>query len=147
MKIVSGPPGFSSLFMTLQNQVDHTFWLHLRKNKQKMKTRWTIHSWNNAIWLALRPCDMTLTRKINKLKKPGRPQGNFHALFARSPTFYGHFWTDIVMSDWSTHISSSISWADNSRICSIKNAKFSGYCFYMKTNIYREIFKFALVYT
>ena len=27
------------------------------------------------------------------------------------------------------------SWANNSRILRIKNAKFSGYCFYMKTNI------------
>ena len=27
------------------------------------------------------------------------------------------------------------SWANNSRILRIKNAKFSGYCFYMNTNI------------
>ena len=30
-----------------------------------MKTGWTTHSWNNAIWLALRPCHMTMTHKIN----------------------------------------------------------------------------------
>ena len=84
---------------------DHTFWPHLRKNKQKMKTGWTTHSWNNAIWLALRPCHMTMTHKINKLEKPGRPQGNFHALFGRSPAFYGHFRADVVMSEWSTRIS------------------------------------------
>ena len=37
------------------------------------------------------------------------------------------------------------SWADDSRILRIKNAKFSGYCFDMNTT-YREIFKSALVY-
>ena len=77
MKIVSGPPGFASLFMTHQNRADHTFWPHLRKNKQKMKTGWTTHSWNNAIWLALRPCHMTMTLKINKLEKPGGPLAIF----------------------------------------------------------------------
>ena len=107
MKIASGPPSFSSLFMTHQNRADHIFWPHLQKNKQKMKTEWTTHSWNNAIWLALRPCHMTVMHKINKLEKPGRPQGNFHALFGRSPTFYGHFRADVVTSEWSTRISSS----------------------------------------
>ena len=107
MKIASGPPGFSSLFMTHQNRADHTFWPHLRKNKQKMKTGWTTHSWNNAIWLALRPCHMTMMGKINKLEKPGGPQGNFPALFGRSPTFYGHFRANVVTSEWSTFISSS----------------------------------------
>ena len=107
MKIASGPPGFSSLFMTHQNRADHTFWPHLRKNKQKMKTGWTTHSWNNAIWLALRPCHMTMMRKISKLEKPGGPQGNFHTLFGRSPTFYGHFRGDVVTSEKSTCISSS----------------------------------------
>ena len=107
MKIASGPPGFSSLFMTHQNRADHTFWPHLRKNKQKMKTEWTTHSWNNAIWLALRLCHMTMMCKINKLEKPGRPQGNFHALFGRSAAFYGHFWVDTVTLEWSTCISSS----------------------------------------
>ena len=90
-----------------ENRVDHTFWLHLRKNKQKMKTGWTTHSWNKAIWLALSLCHMTMMRKINKLEKPGRPQGNFHALFGRSAAFYGHFWVDTVTSEWSTHISPS----------------------------------------
>ena len=70
MKIASGPPGFSSLFMTHQNRPDHTFWPHLQKNKQKIKTGWTTHSWNNAIWLAVSPCHMTMMRKINKLEKP-----------------------------------------------------------------------------
>ena len=106
MKIASGPPGFSSLFMTHQNRADHTFWPHLRKNKQKMKTEWTTHSWNNAIWLVLRHCHMTMTHKINKLEKPGE-QGNFQALFGRFPTFCGHFWADVVTSEWSTRISSS----------------------------------------
>ena len=105
--MLSGPPGFSSLFMTHQNRVDHTFWPHLQKNKQKMKTGWTTHSWNNAIWLALRPCHMTMTHKINKLEKPGGPQGNFHALFGRSSTFYGHFRADAVTSECSTRISAS----------------------------------------
>ena len=50
---------------------------------------------------------MTMTRKINKLEKPGGPQGNFHALFGRSPTFYGHFQADAVTTEWSTRISSS----------------------------------------
>ena len=50
---------------------------------------------------------MTMTHKINKLEKPGGPQGNFHALFGRSPTFYGHFRVDVVTSEWSTCISSS----------------------------------------
>ena len=50
---------------------------------------------------------MTMTHKINKLEKPGGPQGNFHALFGRSPTFYGHFRVDVVTSEWSTSISSS----------------------------------------
>ena len=36
--------------------------------------------------------------------------------------------------------------ANNSIIFRIKNAKFSGYCFYMDTIICREIFKSALVY-
>ena len=106
MKIASGPPGFSSLFMTHQNRADHTFWPHLQKNKQKMKTGWTTHSWNNAIWLVLRHCHMTMTHKINKLEKPGE-QGNFQALFGRFPTFCGHFRADVVTSEWSTRISSS----------------------------------------
>ena len=50
---------------------------------------------------------MTMTHKISKLEKPGGPQGNFHALFGRSPTFYGHFRVDVVTSEWSTYISSS----------------------------------------
>ena len=50
---------------------------------------------------------MTMMRKINKLEKPGGPQGNFHALFGRSPTFYGHFRADVVTSEWFTGISSS----------------------------------------
>ena len=50
---------------------------------------------------------MTMMRKINKLEKPGGPQGNFHTLFGRSPTFYGHFRADVVTSEWSTRISSS----------------------------------------
>ena len=50
---------------------------------------------------------MTMTHKINKLEKPGGPQGNFHVLFGRSPTFYGHFRADAVTSEWSTGISSS----------------------------------------
>ena len=65
------------------------------------------HPRNNAIWLALRPCHMTMMHKINKLEKPGGPQGNFHALFGRSPTFYGHFRADVVTSQWSTCILSS----------------------------------------
>ena len=48
---------------------------------------------------------MTMMHKINKLEKPGRPQGNFHALFGRSPTFYGHFRADVVTSEWSTRMS------------------------------------------
>ena len=56
---------------------------------------------------------MTMTRKINKLEKPGGPQGNFYALFGRSPTFYGHFWADAVMTEWSTRISSS--WVASNR--------------------------------
>ena len=88
MKIALWSAQFSEL---KENRVDHTFWLHLQKNKQKMKTGWTTHSWNKAIWLALSLCHMTMTRKINKLEKPGRPQGNFHALFGRSAAFYGHF--------------------------------------------------------
>ena len=52
---------------------------------------------------------MTMMCKINKLEKPGGPQGNFHALFGRSPTFYGHFRAHAVTSEWSTHISSSAS--------------------------------------
>ena len=50
---------------------------------------------------------MTMMRKINKLEKPGGPQGNFHALFGRSPTFYGHFRADAVTSQWSICISLS----------------------------------------
>ena len=50
---------------------------------------------------------MTMTRKINKLEKPGGPQGNFHALFGRSPAFYGHFRADVMTSKWYTCISSS----------------------------------------
>ena len=107
MKIASGPPSFSSLLMTHQNRADHTFWPHLQKNKQKMKIEWTTHCWNNAIWLALRLCHMTMTHKINKLEKPGGPQGNFHALFGRSPNFYGPFRADVVTSEWSTRISLS----------------------------------------
>ena len=49
---------------------------------------------------------MTMMQKINKLEKPGRPQGNFHALFGRSAAFYGHFRADAVTSEWSTRISS-----------------------------------------
>ena len=90
-----------------ENRVDHTFWLHLRKNKQKMKTGWTTHSWNKEIWLALRLCHMTMMGKVNKLEKPGGPQGNFHALFGRSAAFYSHFRVDTMTSEWSTCISSS----------------------------------------
>ena len=105
MKIASGPPGFSSLIMTHQNRVDHTFWLHLWKNKHQMKTGWTTNSWNRAIWLALSLCHMTMTCKINKLEKPGEPLRIFHALFGRSAAFYGHFQADAVTSEWSTRIS------------------------------------------
>ena len=94
-----------------ENRVDHTFWLHLWKNKQKMKTGWTTHSWNKAIWLALSLCHMTMTHKINKLEKPGGPQGNFHALFGRSAAVYGHFRADAVTSEWSTRISYHL-WID-----------------------------------
>ena len=90
-----------------ENRVDHTFWLHLWKNKQKMKTRWTTNSLNKAIWLDVSFCHMTMTRKINKLEKLGGPQGNFHALFGRSATVYGHFRADAVTSEWSTRISPS----------------------------------------
>ena len=72
-----------------------------------MKTGWTTHSWNGAIWLALSPCHMTMTCKINKLEKPGGPLSIFHTLFGRSAAFYGHFWVDTVTSEWSTRISSS----------------------------------------
>ena len=51
---------------------------------------------------------MTMMRKTNKLEKPGAPQGNFHALFDRSPTFYGHFRADAGTSEWSTRISLSM---------------------------------------
>ena len=34
---------------------------------------------------------------------------NFHALFGRSPTFYGHFRADVVTSESSTRIPSSSS--------------------------------------
>ena len=54
---------------------------------------------------------MTMTCKINKLEKLGGPQGNFHALFDRTAAVYGHFGADAVMSEWSTRISSSISWS------------------------------------
>ena len=50
---------------------------------------------------------MTITSKINKPKKPGGPQGNFCALFGRSPAFFGHFRVDAVTSECSTRISSS----------------------------------------
>ena len=73
-----------------------------------MKTGWTTHSWNGAIWLALRPCHMTMTCKINKLEKPTGPLGIFHALFGRSAAFYSHFRRDTVTSEWSTRISTSI---------------------------------------
>ena len=36
-----------------------------------MKNGWTTHSSNNEIWLAVSPCHMTMTCKINKLEKPG----------------------------------------------------------------------------
>ena len=49
---------------------------------------------------------MTMTRKINKLEKPGGPQGNFHVLLSRSATVYGHFRADAVTSEWYTRISS-----------------------------------------
>ena len=35
---------------------------------------------------------------------------------------------------------------NNSRVLIIKNAKLSGYCFYMNPKIYYEIFKSALVH-
>ena len=95
------------LFELKENHVDHTFWLHLQKNKHYMKNGWTTHSWNEAIWLALSSCHMTMMCKINKLEKPGRPLGIFHALFGRSAAFYGHFRADTVTSEWSTRISSS----------------------------------------
>ena len=109
---------WSARFFELkENRVDHTFWLHLRKNKQKMKTGWTTHSWNKAIWLDLSSCHMTMTRKINKLEKPSRPQGNFHALFGTSAAVYGHFWVDAVMTEGSTRISASV---ERSNIAYIK---------------------------
>ena len=72
-----------------------------------MKTGWTTHSWNGAIWLALSPCHMTMTCKINKLEKPGGPLSIFHTLFGRSAAFYGHFRANTVTSEWSTRISTS----------------------------------------
>ena len=99
---------WSTRFSELKkNQVDHTFWLHLQKNKQKMKTGWTTHSWNKAIWLAFSSSQMTMTYEINTLEKPGGPQGNFHVLFGRSAAVYGHFQANAVTWEWSTHISSS----------------------------------------
>ena len=79
-----------------------------------MKNGWTTHSSNNAIWLALSPCHMTVTCKINKLEKPGGQLKNFHTLFGRSAAFYGHFRADTVTSEWSTRISSSaaITWEE-----------------------------------
>ena len=88
-KLPCGPPSFRKLIMTHQNWTDHRFWPNLWKNKQKMKTGRTKHSWNGA--KALRHCHMTMTRKMNKPKKTAGPQRNFRALFGRSPTFFGHF--------------------------------------------------------
>ena len=50
---------------------------------------------------------MTMTCKINKLKKPGGQVRIFHTLFGRSAAFYGHFQADTVTSEWSTRISLS----------------------------------------
>ena len=55
--------------------------------------------------MALSPCHMTMTCKINKLEKPGGQLKNFHTLFGRSAAFYGHFRADTVTSEWSTRIS------------------------------------------
>ena len=103
-----------------ENRVDHTFWLHLRKNKQKMKTGWTTLSWNKAIWLALSLCHMNMTCKINKLDKPGGLQGYFHTLFGRSAAIYGHFRADALMSEWSIRISHQLSFLDY-KIVVVKN--------------------------
>ena len=73
-----------------------------------MKNGWTTHSSNNAIWLDLSPCHMTMTCKINKLEKPGRQLRIFHTLFGRSAAFYGHFRADTVTSEWSICISSAV---------------------------------------
>ena len=73
-----------------------------------MKTGWTTNSSNGAIWLALSPCHMTMTCKINKLEKPSGQLRIFPTLFGRSATFYAHFRADNVTSEWSTRISTSV---------------------------------------
>ena len=70
-----------------------------------MKTGWTPVQWNNAIWLALRYCHVSMTCKINKSEIPDRPFSFFHALFGRCTAFYGHFLVDVVTSEGSTSIS------------------------------------------
>ena len=72
-----------------------------------MKTGWTTHSWNGAIWLALSPCHMTMTCKINKLEKNRVDHSAFFIPYLADCCLLGHFWVDTVTSEWSTCISSS----------------------------------------
>ena len=81
---------------------------YVRKSKQNMKNWWTPVQWNNAIWLALKHCHVSMTCKTNKSVKPGGPLSFFHALFGRCTAFYGHFLIDVLTSQGSTHISPSI---------------------------------------
>ena len=104
-KLRCGPAGFLGLFILrvivmwqclrafvpFQECLVHPvfiFCLFFRKWGQK---RWSVQFW----WVI-----------INFLKLGG-PQGNFRALFSRSPAFFGHFWVDAVTSEPSTHIPSS----------------------------------------
>ena len=88
---------------------DNNILFYVRKSKQNMKNRWTPVQWNNAIWLALKHCHVSMTCKINKSVKPGEPLSFFHALFGRCTTFYGHFLIDVLTSEGSTRISHHLS--------------------------------------
>ena len=51
---------------------------------------------------------MSMMCKINKSEIPGGPLSFFDALFGRCTAFSGHFLVDVVTSEGSMHISSSV---------------------------------------
>ena len=73
-------PVFESCF-------DNNILFYAHKSQQKMKTGWSTVQWNNAIWLGLGYCHMSMTSKINKSEIPGGPLSFSYALFGRCTAF------------------------------------------------------------
>ena len=105
-KLPCYPPGFLALFI-LRIIV---MWQCLRANQFAPYQECVVHpvfifclffcKWYQKVWSA------RFWWVIINFLKLGGSEGNFHALFGRSPTFFGHFWVDAVTSEPSTRMPS-----------------------------------------